>query len=441
MEYTNKDRSILRTFLKYVSSNIVGMIGLSCFILADTFFIAKGTGEAGLTALNLAIPAYSFMNGIALMISMGGATRYSLTRESDAHRQHTVIFTRTLYCSLLFGAFFFCIGLFFSERLALLLGADDTTFQLATDYIRVTLMFAPAFYLNNLFLCFVRNDNAPRLAMSAMLTGSISNIILDYIFVFPLDLGIGGAAFATGLAPLISMGVLSAHKFQKRNQFHLKPVLPSLRTLIDVTGLGASSLITEVSNGLVMIVFNTLLLRISGNTAVAAYGVVANISLVLIAIFTGISQGTQPIISGCYGKQEKQNVRTVYRYAIVSAVLFALATYILLFVFAEPISELFNRDQNPMLTELAVTGLRIYFAGFLFTGINVVSAAFLSSIDRPVQGFLISLSRGLLLIVPLALVLSYLLGMTGIWLTVPVAELITVMGTIIFIHYIFRKFL
>ena len=176
-----KQHTILNYFIKYASLNVLGMIGLSCYILADTFFISKGLGADGLTALNLAIPVYSFIHGSGLMIGMGGGTRYSILKSQNRQKDMNQVFTNAAVAFLLPALFFFCAGLFFSAPLTHLLGANETVFEMTQTYLRVILFFAPAFMLNNLLLCFVRNDGAPQLSMLAMLMGSFSNTV-NFLF-------------------------------------------------------------------------------------------------------------------------------------------------------------------------------------------------------------------------------------------------------------------
>lgn len=412
-----EDRNIKKTFVKYISLNVLGMIGLSCYILADTFFVARGLGPDGLAALNLAIPIYSLVNGVGLMIGIGSATRYSLSKSQ-------AVFTQAFYLVLLLSCLLFLCGLLFSSPLATLLGGDAVTHQMTATYLRVILCFAPMFMLNNLLICFVRNDNSPRLAMVAMLVGSFSNIILDYVFVFPLGMGMFGAALATGIAPVISLAILSAHIITKRNTFSLQKVALHLRTFADITSLGASSLVAELSSGIVIIVFNGIILRLAGNTGVAAYGVIANIALVVIAIFTGISQGMQPLLSRSHGMGDHHDTKAVLRYGFCTALAFAVVVYAITFVFAAPIVGAFNSSQDIRLAQIATKGLRIYFTAFAFVGINVLSATYFCSIDQPKQAFAISLLRGFLVIIPVAFLLSSLFGMTGVWLTLTVSEAI-----------------
>lgn len=152
------EQSIFHTFFKYVSSNVLGMIGFSCYILADVFFIARGIGADALAALNLTLPAYNLMNGIGLMIGMGGAARYSLSSTRPDSDTHRTAFTHALLLAALCALFFSFAGAFCSEEISAILGADHDTIGYASDYIRILLLFSPLFLGNNLLLCFVRNE-------------------------------------------------------------------------------------------------------------------------------------------------------------------------------------------------------------------------------------------------------------------------------------------
>lgn len=453
---TVREKNILSRFIQYVSKNVIGMIGLSCYILADTFFIARGLGENGLTALNLVIPIYSFMNGLGLMIGMGGATRYTILKTNEKKEQMSAVFTQAVVFAFGVSLLFMIMGIVGSNQISRWLGADDSIYKITTIYLRTLLCFAPLFFLNNVMICFVRNDGNPSLSMAAMLIGSISNIWLDYLFVFPCKLGMFGAALATGTAPIISLCILSFHKIQKKNQFHLrikehdsdnkefinrnvytmvKNRIGNIACIKDICMLGSASLITEVSSGIVMIIFNVIILKIQGNMGVAAYGIIANIALVVIAIFTGIAQGIQPIVSQNYGLGEKKNLSKIYRYGMVTAIIISGLIYIIVTGFSEQIIELFNKEKNIELQKIATEGMYLYFTAFFFSGINIVTATFFGAIDQPIQSFFISMLRGFIVIIPVVFLLSACFGMTGVWIALTCAEFITVLYSIFCIMF------
>lgn len=419
-----KNKAIFGEFAKYTSLNVLGMIALSCYILADTFFVAKGLGANGLAALNLAIPIYSLIHGSGLMFGMGAATRYSILKSQSEHAQANRAFTTTILLALGLASLFFISGAFFSSNIMHALGADPAIFALGQTYLQVILLFAPMFMLNNVLLCFVRNDGAPQLSMMAMVTGSLSNVILDYIFIFPLKMGMFGAAFATGLAPVISILVLSPFFFKKKHGFHLVKSKLSWRMSSHILSSGLPSFLTEVSSGLVILVFNTILLGLQGNLGVAAYGVIANLSLVVISIYTGIAQGIQPLLSSAYGAENHAKVQTMLRYALITMAIVSLCVYSVVFFAAPQIASIFNSEQNALLQAIAVPGLRLYFTGCLFAGCNIILSVYFTSSDNPRPAHIISCLRGFLLVIPLAFFLAALAGLTGVWCVFPLTELL-----------------
>ena len=168
--------SNLKEFIKYTVFNVLGMIGLSCYILADTFFISFGLGANGLAALNLALPVYSVINGSGLMLGIGGATKYAIMK-NQGNKKYNESFMNTVFMAIVIGIIFFLTGIIFSGNIATLLGANKQVYHMTSIYLKVLLMFGPAFVLNNVMNAFVRNDGNPRLSMIAMLVGSFGNII------------------------------------------------------------------------------------------------------------------------------------------------------------------------------------------------------------------------------------------------------------------------
>lgn len=424
MEENMQQQSCLRDFARYTILSVLGTLGVSCYILADTFFVSKGLGANGLTALNLAIPVYNFIHGTGLMLGMGGATRFSVCKSQGKADEVNRIFTNTIYLAAAFSAAFALIGLGFSKQLAMLLGADAGIVEMTDTYLRWLLIFAPAFILNDVFLCFVRNDGGPQLSMIAMLIGSFSNIVLDYVFIFPMQMGIFGAVFATGVSPVISIIMMASHWIGKKNTFHFVRTGIRKEIIIQDLSLGFPSLIAQLSSGIVMITFNAIILKLAGNTGVAAYGIIANISLVVVAVYTGISQGVQPLVSTFYGVGNDRQTKTVLRYAMITMLSAAVLVYLCLFAFAQPVTSIFNSEKNIELQRIAVTGLKLYFLSAPFVGYNIILATYFTSIEKALPAHILSILRGLVVIIPMAFFLSALWKMAGVWLAYPITELL-----------------
>lgn len=416
-------------FRRYAAPGVLGMIGISCYILADTFFVAKGTGSLGLAALNIAIPAYNLMNGLGLMVGVGGATHYSLCRAQGDAAEADRTFTHTLLLGLCIALVFVLTGTFGVVPLSRLLGANAETLDMTAVYLRLLLCFAPFFVTNNIMIAFVRNDGEPGRAMAGMIAGSLFNIVFDWVFIFPCGLGMFGAALATGASPLVSLLVLSGHLRRPSRGFHLRRERLRPRLLPRICAPGLSSLVSELASGITLLLINLVLLRIAGNTAVAAYGVIANLALVETAIFTGLSTGVQPLIS----RSAEADRRRLLHWTVTTSLVISALMYVLVFVFASPITAVFNSEHDPALAACAVPGLRIYFAGFLAACINIIAAAYFSAAGQASRGFIISLVRSIIAIPPVLFALSALLGVTGVWLTFPAVEALACVLSLLFI--------
>ena len=433
------NESTLKKFIRYSINNIFGMMAISVYILADTFFIARGVGTLGLTALNIAIPAFSFIQGSGLMLGIGAATKYSILKAQGQEKEANKIFSLAVISGLIISLFFVFLSITASKYLVKILGADESIFDITVTYLRVILCFAPAFITNSIFLCFVRNDHAPALAMIAMVIGSFSNIVLDYIFVFPLNMGMFGAALATGCAPVIGLCILSLHKLRGKNNFKLVKYKLDFIKIFGILKLGLPSLITELASGVVIIVFNILILGISGNIGVAAYGIIANISMVVTAIYTGISQAIQPLLSNCYGLKDTSGMKKIFKYALVLMLALSLVIYVILYFYASDIAFIFNKENDNILQTMAVEGLKVYFTATPFLGFNIIISIVFISMEKAVPAQIISLCRGFFILIPSAVILSKVFLMLGVWLSLLFCECVVAIISIYFLYILIKS--
>lgn len=419
----NDNNSYKSQFAKYVSLNIIGMMGISFYILADTLFISRAMGSSGLAALNANLAVFSIMHGLGLMTGIGGAARYSILRGLGKKDEAAQVFMNSLYIGAVSAILLMTAGAFFSTEISLLLGANEETLAHSEVYMTAMLCFSPCFLLNNILLAFIRNDKGPRICMAAMLVSSLSNVFLDYIFIFIFRMDMYGAVFATGLSPVISMAVLTLHIRSKNNTIRLCRGKVNLDRMISLIKLGASSFITELSSAVTIIAFNLVMLKISGNTGSAAYGIVANTALVASSVFSGISQGVQPLASSAHGVGNKNGLARLLRYTAVTVISISLLIFAAVLAGAEAIASAFNSGNDQSLQEIASDGLRIYFAGFLFAGMNIVMSAFYSAVDSARKAFIISFLRSAAVLVPILILFSSFWGNTGVWISFVAAEL------------------
>lgn len=428
----------LKEFILYCSSNVFGKIGVSIYILADTFFVATGLGTNGLAALNIALPIYGFIRGIGIMFGMGGSTKYSIYMAQNEKQKANTIFTSTTIISLIFSLFYVLLGIFLSPQISTLLGANQESFAMTNIYIKTLLLGAPIFIMSDMLIYFVRNDKNPKLSMLAMLGSSMSNILLDYVFMFELNMGIFGAVFATVVSSFFGLMILSLHFLSKKNNFKLVKEKISFKEGLSIITLGFPSLTTELSSSIVMIVFNLIILSLLGNVGIASYGIVANLSFVVGAIFVGIAQGLQPLASKAYGANDKPTLKRLLNYSLITASVLSLLMYLVIFFLSSEITHLFNSEDNPLLQDIAVTGLKLYFIAIFFMGANPIMATFFASTEKAIGAHIISLLRGLIVIIPMAFLLANVAGIIGVWLSFPVSEGIVLIVALILL-FIFNK--
>ncbi len=414
---------MLKQFTKYVLQSVAGMVGISVYILADTFFISLHSGANGLAVLNLILPVFGLVYAIGAMIGIGSATRYRISKAKG--EPVDFYFTQSVLFSVLCSIPFIFIGIFLPEKLLQLLGGDATLTALGRDYLRIILIASPFFMTNYTFTAFTRNDHAPATAMFGSIAGSLFNIVFDYVFMFPMGLGMTGAALATAVCPAVTMSICCTHLFGKKNHVEFRFRRLSLRHLFSCCQLGISAFVGEISSAVTTIVFNMLILSIAGNIGVAAYGVIANISIVAMSIFNGLAQGAQPLISECYGKGDTAHVKKLLKWSLLTCFATEIIIVGAIFLATNPLISLFNSEQSAELARYADDGIRLYFLGYLVAGINIVLVAYFSAVDKPKPAIMGSLLRGVVAIIFFAILLSALFGMTGIWLSFLCAEVLT----------------
>ncbi len=419
-----------KIFLKYLIPSVGGMLGVSLYVLGDTMVVGRGIGSVGLAALNISIPIINVFNGLGLLFGVGAATAISISRGRGDDRQVNNIFTISLIISILLGIVITVLRVFFLDELCIALGASKDTFQMSKDYLGVLMSFSILFLLNYTLTVLVRNDGNPNLAMWGMLAGSIINVILDYIFIFIFDWGMAGAAYATSISPMLGLMILSVHFIKKKNNMKLIKIRLEFNLLKRIVSNGFASFIVELSAGIVIFIFNKVIIDLIGDIGVSAYSIIANLSLIATAIFTGIGQAIQPIVSINFGAGKIKRVYEAGKYAIYTSLIVGVLFYMSGLLFPEFLVSVFSKNDKVLL-DITVKGIRIYFISFILMGINIVITSYLQSKEYAKASMKISILRGFVFTVVYLLTLSKIFGITGVWMTLPFAELSAVIISIL----------
>lgn len=417
-------RPLKPLFLSYLFPAMIGMLLMSVNILVDGIFVSHGVGPSALAGVNIAVPIFSILLSISLWIGMGGATLYSISlgegNKQRAHQLFTLAFTTMLMVVITI------IGLlaFYLKEISYIFGASDVTFPYVQQYLHVILLFGVFYTIENLLSIFIRNDGNPRLAMLGLITTSVLNIILNYVFIFVLNYGVTGCALATAIATIIGTSVLCLHFFRPQSELKFVPSFFNLSDLRKIFAIGLPSFIVEASVAVIVILYNVTFLHYLGANGVTAYAMVNYIHTVLLTIFLGIGMALQPLVSYHHGARLIERLVALLKIGLATAFILGLTTALIAMLFPSQLMALFG-DSSFEIRSMAAQGFIHFAIGYVFLGINMVLAEFFQSIEKIRIATTIMLLRSIILFIPTLILLPKFLGPQAIWWTFPVAEGIT----------------
>ena len=412
-------------YRKYLLPSISATLVTSIYILADTMMIGRGVGPVGIAALNLLLPVFSLFFGTGMMFGVGGSVLFSISRGRQEETMCRRYFTASLFLALLVGILYGTGFQVFFDQVTGFLGRNESMDLFVRQYGRSLITGAPIFVCSSFFQAFVRNDREPKRAMAAVIAGGVSNVILDYVFIFPMGLGMAGAAAATVLGSLITVVILLTHFISPANTLKLARRF-GFREMKAAAVNGFSSFLVEMTGGIVIFLFNRQLLSYVGDLGVVVYGIVSNSALIASSIFNGISQAAQPVMAINFGAGKNPRVEETRRMALKAAaaagVLFTviglLCPQILVYAFVEPTEEIMA---------MGVTAVRIYFLSFLAAGSNVLFATYFQSVLKPGFAMTICMLRGIVLNAAFVFLLPMAFGVNGIWAAMTATECLTLL--------------
>lgn len=434
-------RPLKPLFLSYLFPAMVGMLLMSVNILVDGIFVSHGVGPTALAGVNIAVPIFSILLSISLWIGMGGATLYSISlgegNKKRAHQIFTLAFTVMIVVVL---TLILCLLLNLKE-VSYIFGASDTTYPYVQEYLHVILIFGVFYTIENLLSIFIRNDGNPKLAMMGLITTSVLNIILNYIFIFIFNYGVTGCALATAISTIIGMSVLFLHFFRKQSELRFVRHFFSISDLKKIFSIGLPSFIVEASVAVIVILYNVTFLHYLGSDGITAYAMVNYIHTVLLTVFLGIGMALQPLVSYHHGARLVARLTALLKIGTATALIFGLTTAIIAMLFPSQLMALFG-DSTFEIRNMAAQGFVHFAIGYVFLGMNMVYAEFFQSIEKIRLATTIMLLRSIVLFIPTLVLLPKILGPQAIWWTFPVAEGITALLIFIFMkrksHTIFR---
>lgn len=445
-------QSIKSRFLQYVLPSVAAMWVYTIYTMADGIFVARGVGEQALAAVNLCMPMINGAFSMGILFAVGASTRASICKGRGDTQESNRVFTIGAVTVAAIGLLTALTATLLLPQLARLLGADAETLPYVKGYLGIIVLFLP-FYMTSYYLeVLAKADGFPKLAIKTSIAGALTNIVLDAIFVLVFHWGIEGAAVATGLSQAMTFSIYLRH-FLARTPLRKAAVSAANGTAADVplstpaaanpgftfvrvrwqpqavlrfAKLGLADCVTELSIGLCIFVFNRTLLAVSGSEGVVIYTVISYFGQLVLMTMMGINQGSQPLISYYYGRGKSEFCSYIFRLALCCAGLCAIVAFVIGFFCPAPIVNIYiDHGTNPELYARGIRAFRLYAPAFLPLGIVIPMMGYFTSLELPKQAMSISLGRGMLFAICALLLLAFLFGEPGIWISAVVSETCT----------------
>lgn len=424
--------SVSKIFFRYLIPAILANMVTSIYVLADTIIIGKGIGTLAMAALNIVLPLFNIFFGNGLLFGVGGSVLMSIARGRGDQKLGECYFTLAVILNAITCVLYTVLLLVFTKPIVRFLGATDVTMPYILDYAPYVIAGLSAFSFSSLLQTFVRNDGAPKLSMFAVISGGVLNVILDLIFVFPLQMGMAGAAMASVLGSACTVCILLFHFRSKSNGLRFSLQVFSFSCIGKILQNGFTSFLVEITSGIVMFIFNIEILKCAGDIGVSMYGIICNTVIIVTCLCNGINQAAQPILSTNYGAGLAQRIGQVRRLGIktalcicsIPAILGLLVPNLFTYIFLEP---------NDEILAMSPIAIRTYFIGFFVMGINMFVVGYFQSISKPYLSLIVCLARGCVLSIIFVAVLAPLFGIIGIWASVPLAEFVTLFIALFFL--------
>ena len=422
-------------FRKYLIASMGSAIVTSIYYFVDGVAIGQYEGPQGAAAVAIAGPLFGFLLGTAVMIALGGAVLMSQEKGAGKEEEGNRFFTSALLLLALTAVVFYILFLFIHKNVFALFGATEDLMPLVRRYTDLIMIFSPVFMISVFLGFFIRNDNDPRRAMAAVIIGGCINVFGDWFFVFVLDLGIAGAAWATIVGTAIQMIIMCTHFMSAQNT--LKLIKPKWSKLPGIFGQilrnGAASAAIDYATIVMTLIINNQIMKYSGETALAVYGAGSTVASLFLSLFGGVGQATQPLISANYGAGQKSRINAFLKLALTTSIIMGIVLGGIVILLPEQIVSILMKA-TPEALSMAPEIIRIYGISFIFMGVNIFVTYYLQSISRNRESFVISLGRGLVVNGILIFILPLIFGSTGIWIAITAAEFIVLIYSLVIVR-------
>lgn len=419
-----------KKLLRFVFPCIIMMIVTSIYSIVDGFFVSNCVGKNAFAAVNLIMPVLMALSAFGFMIGTGGSALVAFTLGEGRKDKANEIFSMLILAEFLFGVVVTVIGFIFMPQIAKALGAGPLIMEDCVRYGRIGILTIAFFMMQNSFQSFLVTAEQAKMGLMVSVACGLTNMTLDFLLVYVLPLGVTGAALATGISELIGAFIPLIY-FMRKNKSLLRLVRPRFdtRALMRACSNGSSEMLTNLSASVIGMLYNKQLLKLAEENGVAAYGVIMYVSFIFMAIFFGYSVGVNPVIGYHYGAGNRKELKNILKKSMIVTLIAAIVMTLAAQLLANPLASLFV-GYDKILHDMTVNGFRLYSIVFLLCGFNIFGSAFFTGLNNGKISAMISFLRTLVIQIACIFILPLFLGLNGIWLSVSVAEGVTLFVTV-----------
>ncbi|MBC1429411.1 multidrug efflux MATE transporter FepA [Listeria seeligeri] len=432
--------SVKKIYFKYLIPSLVGMLLMSLNIVIDGIFVGHKLGGTALAGINIAVPVFTIFTAISIWIGIGAATQFSFAIGEKNVKKAQTIFTNAILAVVSITIVIAIIAFIFKVPLAYFLGANDDTIGYVLEYMNILLVFGFALTLENILSIFVRNDGDPNLSMIALVVTAICNVILNYIFLFIFEWGVTGSALATMIAIIIGVLILTTHFFKKSSRLKFVRLNLNKAFFKKTFSIGLPSFLAEVGVSVFTFGYNISLAAIAGTAGVAAFSVLNYTHSVILMLFLGMGSAIQPLISYYRGAKAREKELETLKIAILVAFCTGVG-FLLVGLFASNLLVSMFGNFTPEIKDLASSGIKLFYTAYLFMGFNFVMMTYFQTSDKVKMATWITISREIIFMVIFLLILPSIIGITGVWLAIPISEMIVAASIVVYMkkkHILFK---
>lgn len=411
----------------------------SFYSMVDGFFVANFVSAEGLSAVNLSLPFINTMFSVGILFAVGTQTVIGVLKGGDEHEIANETFSFTFTTLLIFALAVTVLCGIFLDEIITFLGAEAEYHDLVKSYLGIILFFAPFFIISYDLEIIVKVDGFPKLATLGVLSSSIINIVLDWLFVAKWHWGLRGAAIATGLAQVASTILFLQHFIRGKSYLHFVPFDWNFKIYKKILPIGFGDFLSELSGAFVLLVFNLFLIDTLGYYSIAIFTVINYVSQIVLSTMVGITQGIQPLCSYYYGQKKPKNYRKIFYYALLTVTFFMILAVGIVQIFPEKIFGLFLDESNGALMAEASGAIRRFSLGYILSGYSLVIAGYHSSLGKAKASITINLFQGYIAIVAALVIMTTFFAPDMIWWSYLLAQSITFVVAILILFHTRRK--